>query len=265
MKVKKILYIAVIVILLGIFAFSAWYVIDYFAEAAKQKAQYDKLASIVESIQSGTQGESLPTGESTEATQETQEGGILPEYQPLYDQNSDLVGWMQIEGTRVNYPVVQTPETVDYYLYRNFEKEYSTRGCLYVRESCDVNLPSDNVTIYGHNMKDGSMFHDLLNYDRKEYFDEHGIIEFDTLTEHHTYQIFAVFKTTASVGEGFDYHLFENAKNEQEFDSFVSVCKNLSFYDTGFTPAYGDKLICLSTCEYTLTNGRFVVVAYRIS
>lgn len=74
-----------------------------------------------------------------------------------------------------------------------------------------------------------------------------------------------MFKTSANVGEGFSYHKFEDAANEQEFNDFVSTCKKLAFYDTGVTPKYGDKLLCLSTCEYTLDNGRLVVAAVRIS
>ena len=85
------------------------------------------------------------------------------------------------------------------------------------------------------------------------------------MTEYHTYKIFAVFKTSANIGQGFSYHQFVDAENEKEFNDFVSKCKELSFYDTGITPVYGDKLICLSTCEYTLDNGRLVVAAVRIT
>ena len=270
MKVKKIIYIIALVILLTVFAVSAVYVIRYFVDGAKQKAEYDELAGIVESIQQETHPEESSTGstedssaESTEPSQPT--GAILPEYAPLYEMNSDLVGWIRIEGTNVNYPVMQTPDNRDFYLYRNFKKEYSARGCIYVRETCDVNAPSDNLTIYGHNMNDGSMFHNLRYYDAKEYYEAHPIIVFDTLTEQHTYQIFAVFKTTATVGKGFDYHHFEDAATQADFDDFVKQCKALSFFETGHTPSYGDKLICLSTCEYTQENGRLVVAAYRIS
>ena len=273
MKAKKILFIAALVILLAVFTVSAVYIISYFAEGAKQQAQYDELAGIVESIQQATaetdgstentHTENSDTEESTEATRP--EGEILPEYAPLYEMNGDLVGWLRIDGTNVNYPVMQTPNSPDFYLYKNFSKEYSARGCLYVRESCDVVTPSDNVTIYGHNMNDGTMFHDLRYYDDPAYFEAHPIIVFDTLTERHTYQIFAVFKTTATVGKGFEYHKFENAATKAEFNAFVAQCKNLAFYNTGFAPQYGDKIICLSTCEYTLENGRLVVAAYRIS
>lgn len=270
MKARKIIFIVAIVILLAIFVVSAVYVIDYFVDSAKQKAEYDQLAGIVESIQKDNPTQPQPSDttepDGTEVTEPAQpDGSILPEYAPLYEMNDDLVGWLRIDDTNVNYPVMQTPDSADYYLYRNFNKEYNIRGCLYARETCDITTPSDNITIYGHNMKDGSMFHDLADYQSEEFYQDHSIITFDTLTERHTYKIFAVFKTSASVGQGFSYHKFENAANQEEFDEFVATCKQLSFFDTSITPEYGDKLICLSTCEYTLENGRFVVVAYRIS
>lgn len=267
MKPGKILYIAAIVILAGIFCVSAFYVGSYLLESNQQQSEYDELANMIENAQS-TRPSSAPTSpadtdaeEPTEAT----EPPILPEYLPLYEMNDHMVGWIKIEGTKVNYPVMQTPNSPDYYLNRNFSKENSRFGCIYARETCDIKAPSDNITLYGHHMRDGSMFAALNGYLNKWFFEEHPIIIFDTLTEYHTYQIFAVFKTSASVGKGFPYHQFENAANAEEFDAFVAECKRLSFYDTGYTPVYGDKLICLSTCEYTLENGRFVVVAYRIS
>ena len=99
----------------------------------------------------------------------------------------------------------------------------------------------------------------------KEKWEDNSLIIFNTLHEYHVYKIFAVFKTTASVNEGFKYHRFVDAETEAEFNAFVKECKRLSFYDTGITPVYGDKMICLSTCEYTLANGRLVVAAVRIS
>ena len=189
---------------------------------------------------------------------------ILPEYAKLYLRNNDLVGWITIEGTNINYPVMQSPAEQNYYLYKNFDGEYSVRGSIYADEDCDVFTPSDNVVLYGHHMQDGSMFSALNNFDAKSYWQERKYITFNTLLERHTYEIIAVFKTSASVGEGFRYHQFINAETEEEFNDFVATCKRLAFYDTGVSAEYGDKLITLSTCEYTLTNGRLVVVAKRV-
>lgn len=273
---KKKAYIAIIAVLVVIFCASAVYLIHYFTQSKKSADRYNELAALVNSEREATT-EAADAADSTEATAATgsyevntddipQEFLILPWYQEVYAQNNDLVGWLKIEGTVIDYPVVQTAEdNADYYLRRNFDKESATGGCLYVREQCDVFEPSDNLTIYGHNMHDGSMFASLLDYEEKSAWEENSLIQFDTIYEYHTYQIFAVFKTTASVDEGFKYHWFVDAADESEFDEFVSTCKELSFYDTGITPTYGDKIICLSTCEYTLENGRLVVAAVRIA
>ena len=217
-----------------------------------------------------------PIKSLTEATTEPQEtyaqGGR--DYKAFYEKNPnpDFVGWLRIEGTVLDYPVMQTStDNANYYLYRDYNKNNSTQGTIYAREECDIYKPSDNVTLYGHTMKDGSMFYCLHNYTSKTTWDNNSLVFFDTFdpktgkVEYHTYKIFSVFKTSANVGEGFSYHKFEDAANEQEFNDFVSNCKKLAFYDTGVTPKYGDKLLCLSTCEYTLDNGRLVVAAVRIS
>ena len=267
---KKVISIVIVVALVATFAVSAFMVGKYFVNSKKSGDAYDELAQMV----TKPSGETKPSDEAEETEQATEDSGViverlprhevLPEYQDVYERNSDMVGWIKIEGTKVNYPVMQTKERPNYYLKRDFDSNPSDWGSIYVREECDVNKPSDNVTIYGHNMIDCSMFGDLKNYGTKAFWEAHKEIYFDTLSEYHVYEIFSVFKTTANEGEGFTYHQMEDAANEQEFNEFIAQCKKLSFYDTGITPVYGDKLICLSTCEYTLDNGRLVVAARRI-
>jgi hypothetical protein len=96
----------------------------------------------------------------------------------------------------------------------------------------------------------------------KKFYEDNKYVQFDTLYERHTYEIIAVFQTSGTYGEGFAYHLFDDAKNQEAFDDFVAECKALSLYDIAATAEYGDKLITLSTCDKTaLENGRLVVVA----
>ena len=271
MKIKNLLYWLLVVLLAVTMVVSWFFVFRYIADSLQQKLEYDELAALVEQAReeavpaptTASDPEQLPVPEDPTVPTESTEPSILPEYAALYEENSDLVGWMTVEGTPINYPVMQTPDQVDYYLHRSFKKENNSHGCLYVRESCDVFAPSDNLTIYGHHMKDGSMFSGLDKYQKQSFWEEYPTIRFDTLSARQTYTVFAIFKPTASVGEGFNYHLFEDAEDEAEFDEFVSTCKKLAFYDTGITPEYGDKLITLSTCEYTQENGRLVVVAVR--
>lgn len=266
---KKGLFVITVILLLIAFGVSAFQVGSYLLEGKKSQDRYNDLTQIKNNAQTTPSTTAAPSAapstEATTAPTVPTERGILPEYQELHEMNSDMVGWIKIEGTKVDYPVMQTPNEPNFYLYRDFDKADSTRGSIYVREECDVNKPSDNVTIYGHHMADGTMFKDINAYVDKSAWENNNLIFFDTLTEYHVYQIFAVFKTSANLGEGFTYHQFVDAESEEDFNEFVSTCKQLAFYDTGITPVYGDKMICLSTCEYSLDNGRLVVAAVRIS
>lgn len=268
---KKKLYILAIVLLLIVFGVSAFMVGSYILEGKEQKEKYDSLSAIKDSAKENA---TVPTETAPEATDPEgtfseaeirDENGMLVEYGEIYALNPDVVGWIRMDGTEMDYPVMQTPDRPNHYLYKDFDGKQSARGSIYIREECDMNEPSDNITIYGHNMRDGSMFACLNDYVNKEAWDNNPLIFFDTLYEYHVYKIFAVFKTSANIGEGFTYHNMIDAQNKEDFDSFISTCKQLSFYDTGVTPVYGDKIICLSTCEYTLDNGRLVAAAVRIS
>jgi sortase B len=162
----------------------------------------------------------------------------------------------------------------DYYLYRDFYGNEDRHGSVYVREACDVFGPSDNVTIYGHNMADGTMFANIHKFKDKTFFDSHPEIYFDTLYERHTYQVVCLFRTSGSYGVGFPYHLYDNFKDEAEFKEFINGVRGKKFandpeydliFDSGISVKYGDKFICLSTCEeWPITNGRLVLVAVRI-
>ena len=271
---RKPYLLILVFVLLIVFAVSAYQVGSYFLEGMAQAEKFDNLSDLVnsekdkvpETTAAATEATEAPT-EATEVTESTEptEPKMLPGYDKAYELNNDLVGWIKIEGTEIDYPVMQTPDSTDFYLQRDFDKKDSARGCIYVREECDVFAPSDNVTIYGHTMKDGSMFAALHTYTDKEVWETNPMIFYDTLYEYHVYQIFSVFLTTASLGKGFSYHQMEWAEDEAEFDAFIDKCKDLALYETGITPEYGDKIICLSTCEYSQDNGRLVVAAVRIS
>ena len=301
---KKGIFVVLVLVLVAAFAASAIYLAAYFTDSAKRQAEDDERANRVTELMQEYNEATVPTETVSTATIATEadfnpygtpgvsghedeyytpdvieepenipqrpdlESGhdLLPWYQELHDENPDMVGWLQIEGTKVNYPVMQTSEdNANYYLYRDFDKNESVRGSIYAQEACDIFKPSDNITLFGHNMKDGSMFAYLGNYYQKSAWENNPLIFFDTLNESHVYKIFAVFKTSGTDGVGFAYHLMSDAKDEAEFNQFVATCKELAFYDTGITPVYGDKLLCLSTCEYTIDNGRFVVAAVRIT
>ena len=256
---KKKICIILIAVFVALFSTSAYFIFDHYRQAEQQAELYDSLADIVDSA--------AETEESAEPILYTEGKTVLPELAELYQQNGDLVGWIRIEDTNINYPVMHTPDNPDFYLKHGFDKEYSDYGCPYVQENCDVQLPSDNVIIYGHHMKNGSMFCDLEKFKSQDFWQEHKTFFFSTVTDRYEYEIISVFKTFvySDSPDSFKYYHFVNAETPEDFSAFADKCKELSLYDTGVSAEYGDKLITLSTCEYSRTNGRLVVVAKRIS
>lgn len=180
--------------------------------------------------------------------------------------NKEVVGWLEISGTNINYPVCQS-ENNDYYLNHTYDGKINSNGSIFLDKSYDFLKPSDNLLIYGHRNKNGLMFDELIKYKDKEFEQEHNIIRFTTDTEDCEYEIIYVFKSRVyyqDENDVFRYYYFINAKNEEEYKYFLDECKKISLYDTGIEAQYGEQLLTLSTCEYSQKNGRFVIVAKKV-
>ena len=184
----------------------------------------------------------------------------------LKKENNDIVAWLEIPNTKINYPVLQTSDN-EYYMKHNYKKEKSGDGSIFLDKDYNWDTPSSNLLIYGHNNKNGNMFQDLLKYEDENYYKEHPTIQFTTVNEDCTYDIIAVFKSRVyykSEQNVFRYYYFINAENEEEYNNYVEESKKASLYDTGKTVEYGDQLLTLSTCEYSQEDGRFVIVARKV-
>lgn len=271
-EMRKAIRIVLTLIFICTAAFSGWKIFTYYKGAHDNTSKYDALAKIVESAESEESGTSDKTDSSKEneensAVSETDENAIIPELSELYSQNSDLIAWINIPDTNINYPVMQTKDDPDYYLHKGFDKEYSDYGCPYVAENCDVDRPSDNIIVYGHNMVVGVMFAQLEKFEDKDFWSEHKEFSFYTLHEKRKYEIFAVFKTTVydENTDEFKYYQFVDSSDKEDFNAYVDKCKSLALFDTDVEVKYGDKLITLSTCEYSGDNSRLVVVAKQIT
>lgn len=192
---------------------------------------------------------------------------VLDKYAELYRLNSDLVGWISIDDTRIDYPVMQTVFDEEYYLHRGYDKEEADEGLPFMDSRCNVNKPSTNLLIYGHNMKNGDMFADLLKYEDKSYYENHKFIRFDTIYEECIYEIIAVFRSrVAFVDENtFRFYNFIESHSTAEFYDYMANIRNLSLYDIDATAISDDYLLTLTTCEYSTDDGRFVVVARKIT
>ena len=190
---------------------------------------------------------------------------ILDEYKNLYNSNKRLIGWLKIDDTNIDYPVMQTTNN-EYFLTHNINQQKDRNGALFLDKDCDVLKPSTNLIIYGHHMRSGNMFGTLDKYSSEEYYKEHPVIQFDSIYEKGTYEIMYVFRSRIFNEEDvvFKYYQFIDALSQQEFDSNMEEMAAMSLYDTGVTASYGDHLLTLSTCDYYVDDGRFVVVARRI-
>lgn len=204
--------------------------------------------------------------EAINAADKPEIGGILPEYEALHEQNPDMRGWLKIEYTSVDYPVVFKPGDNDYYLSRNFDGEYDANGMLIMDKRCDPSGNGTNILIHGHNMKSGLMFGSLRKYQDAGYFADHRMIEFDTLYERRKYKVFSVFVTSLDPNSQGDFRYYDyiNTDDPETYAEYVRGVKAASIYPTEETAVYGEKLLTLSTCDYSKNDGRLVVVAKQV-
>ena len=210
------------------------------------RKEFDELAQRVEKETVG-----LPAGQTPKA------------YADLKAENPDFVGWIKIEGTSVNYPVVQTKAEPQYYLRRSFEGSYSIAGTPFLDAQCDMEK-GIGLIIYGHNMKTGTIFGCLTEYKKVAYYQEHPYIEFDTLYGDAKYEVFAAFAIDVVNDTSFVYNQYVDM-DENTYNAYVDEVLSRSDVDSGIRPSYGEQLLTLSTCEYSTDNGRYVVVARRVN
>lgn len=200
-----------------------------------------------------------------EGTKTAEEYSVLPEYEAILQENQNFAGWITIEGTKVDYPVMLTKSDADYYLMRNFEGQNDINGTLFMDARTNLEQRSTNIIIYGHNMKSGEMFGGLKKYLDEEYWMEHKQISFDTIYEKGTYEIFAVCLAQVQYrdAEGFRYYDFIQADSEEAFQEYLDNIKQLSVFIETDMPVYGDELLTLSTCNNYVEDGRLFLVAKK--
>lgn len=228
-------------------------------QAEEREAAENPITEYIASAESAENSSGETESVRTEPAVET----ILPKYAQIYQMNQDLFGWIRMEGTELDYPVMRSEADNEKYLYADFDGDYSYAGTPFADNQCTRH--SDNILIYGHNIRDGSMFRSLLKYERESYWKEHPTILFSDLYGDYEYEVLAVFydRVYARSETAFKFYQFTDAESEADFNYAISQFKEKSIYDTGVEAQYGDKLITLSTCAYHVKNGRFAVVARR--
>lgn len=186
---------------------------------------------------------------------------VQEKFADLYRENGDFTGWLRIPDTGIDYPVMLTPGNEEFYLHRDFEKAYSYPGTLFLDTKSDPG--KGPVLIYGHNMKAGTMFHSLLSYEREDFYRKHRYFTFDTLQEDGTFEVVAAFRTDAKTEDSFPYGDFFALNTRDAFDEFLDACRKRTPYTTEAEPAFGSRLLMLSTCAYHTEEGRYVVIAVQ--
>ena len=253
---KKVILFSIIICLL-VFVFAGYKITNELRAQKEEINDFNELAELVaESTNTQEQTEPTIEQENNDPSIETETAPIIParNLAPLFEKNADCIGWVYIEGTAVDYPVMHTPKEPQRYLRLNFDKEYSTAGVPFLKGVCTLNC--DNLVIYGHNMKNGTMFSDITQYRNKEYSAEHPVIEFETEQGLKCYTVFAVVYVKNTDG-WYDFH---TAADETEFNAKIEAIKHRVLYDTGIIPEYGQQLLTLSTCYGATKSDRIIVI-----
>ncbi len=187
---RKIVFVLCLIVFVG----SAGMLLNYFLTGMREQSSLEDLAKLK------TEREDMKTDKGT----------VIGKYVDLYEANSDIIGWITVDGTKIDYPVMQTQDDPEFYLRRNFQKEHATAGVPFMDASSDIFVPTSNFLIYGHNMKNGTMFHDMLKYKDKSFYQEHKTFRFDTIYKggQGTYEIIAAgySKIYPEDSEGIVYH-----------------------------------------------------------
>ena len=157
----------------------------------------------------------------------------MEQVKELKKENEDIIGWLEIKDTNINYPILQGTDN-EYYLTHNYKKEKVTGGSLFLDKNYDFSIPSSNLLIYGHRNKKGIMFEDLLKYKDEEFYKEHSKIRFTTTEDDSEYEIISVFYSRVYYQDEkdvFRYYYFINAENEEEYNEYINNAKKVSIYD----------------------------------
>ena len=244
-----IFYNVAILVCLAVFLVSGGLLLKRYFDDRRSESEFAALESLIVSDAPAADGEETNSAK----------------FAALRDQNSDFIGWISIEDTKLDFPVMYAPNNKDFYLRHDFNKEYSVYGVPYLDEKTTLgaNDQSENLVIYGHNMKTGTIFGCLTGYKKAGYYQQHPYVQFDTVYGDGTYEVFAAFSIDVAADTSFVYNQYVDM-DEETYDTYVEEVISRSDVDTGIRPVYGEQLLTLSTCEYSSDNGRYVVVARRV-
>ena len=234
-------------------------------KAEESEASYEDVIQVELQAEREEETEEEKDSEIESVSTDT-EPSVLSEYVVMHSMYPDIIGWIQIDGTDIDYPVLQKKEDEDFYLNHNFQGESDSKGSLFVDGRTEIWPLDQNLVIFGHNMSNGAMLGTLDYYLDASFYEAHQTIVFDTIYSKNLYEIVAVVKTVVKQEEedGFRYYWLHNYSSRQEYEELLSFIEENQIYDTGKKLDYQDQTIMLSTCEYSVDNGRLVVIAKKL-
>lgn len=262
-KFRKFLF----VVFLVIFIISMIYIITYLYTMKKDENDIRILQNVMNTEIEEEVNNTLQIDENENIVKNNQEVNTnlakVENLKKLQAEYPDIVAWLEIENSSINYPVLQGKDN-DYYLYKNYKGVYSRNGSIFLDYRYDFSKENQNFFVYGHNNNDQMMFNELIKYSEEEYYKSHENISLITNQTVEQYEIVAVFKSeifNKDVNNVFKYYKYLEFETEEKFDEYINNCKEKSLCKIDKNAEYGDKILTLSTCEYSKPNGRFVVVA----
>ena len=245
-RMQKILFFLCIIV----FLYSGWQLLNYYLTMKEVEREFQVVKT-----------KAFP--EETKPSKKGNEKRKSFDYEALKAQNKDTIGWIQIEDTNIDYPVMYRKNDNEFYLKKNFQKEYSVAGTPFVDGRWNPRDKQENMIIYAHHMKDGSMFAGLEQYKKKEYYESHKTIQLYLKNKLHTYEIFGALVISAKQDDPL-YYVMDIA-SEEEYKRYIEEVTPMFLYETGKEPKNREPILMLSTCEYTKEDGRMVVLAKRVS
>ena len=251
---KKIICTILILIFGSGIAFSAYQIYKILYEYEEGQSVYEDLNEYVE-LPDTPEDTDIPTVTQFQSG-ETEELIAWPQvdFDALKSINSDIVGWIYMEGSEINYPIVQSEDN-SYYLKHLFDRSSNSSGCIFLDCRNTSNFTDRHSIIYGHHMKNGTMFSGLDSYKSQEYYDAHPQMLLMTPEQNYVIEIFAGY--VASVSDDAWQLSFES---EEDFVDWIGRAIDRSCFASGMTPADNDRIITLSTCSYEFDNARFVLL-----
>ena len=235
--------------------FGTYQIIKIYREYHEGSSTYDDLdihVELPEELKNSTP--ELPLETQFGETETNDLNWPMIDFESLSSINSDIVGWLYIEGTKINYPIVQGEDN-SYYLKHLFDGKYNSSGCIFLDTRNNADFSDRHSVIYGHNMRDGSMFAGLTKYKKQAYYDEHPIALLVTPGGNYRIEFFAGY-VASNKDDAWKISFF----TDEEFEVWLNQAVEKSCFTSTVSPAVTDKIITLSTCSYEFDDAKFVLL-----